>query len=114
MRRSRLAFTGMSLQQRKEPRFDYAGRVWCELDDIARYVAFKNVSASGAQLGTLLPLEVGVTPRMRWVFSGEEIAVKARVVWSRPNDEGTLAGLVFEAVETPIPLTKFIQGRENG
>jgi hypothetical protein len=88
--------------------------VWCDIDEVSRYVHFRDVSLTGARLETLLPLDVGALTRMRWGQEDEDIAVSARVVWTAPGEEGTICvGLAFEQVDTPEPLTKFIHRREN-
>ena len=104
----------MDSDRRQAQRFNFEGRVWCDIDEVSRYIHFKDVSASGAQLETLLPLDIGAQAKIRWEQEQEAIEVSARVVWTAPGEQGTTCiGLVFEQVQTPEPLTNFIRRRKN-
>ena len=93
-------------ERRAKPRFSCDTKVWLDSGPVLRHVRMKNISQTGALVETLATLSVGDMARLR---IEPHIEVDALIVWVEP---GQAAGVHFETVLTPEPLTKFIHERE--
>jgi hypothetical protein len=72
----------MHAERRREPRFLFEGRVWCDTEDARRYVRCRDVSLSGARLETLPSASRRRSGSIRWDFENERVEVDAVVVWT--------------------------------
>src|SRR6185503_3139329 len=88
---------------RRHHRVPMRARVWCEGEGLTLYVPALDVSAGGLCVRTSRPFAQGQKVRLGVSGPEGEAVLRARVAWSRDDDDAPAMGL--EVID-------FVRGRE--